>query len=211
MATSTSVRSASAGTRPTRAEGFALVRQLGAAENWLAVLVTQRPSSREPTDPSVSLVNAGVLPHPVTGEPVVAFVARGGTAKLANLRTRPRASLVFRAGWEWVAVHGSVELAGPDDPLLGVTTDTASSAGDGGERLRVLLRDVYAAAGGSHSDLAAYDRAMATERRTAVLLTPDRFATNPPGAEHVEPADRLGQPADGGPSDTAALTEEIHR
>ena len=204
MTTSTSVGGVSART-PT-AEGFALVRQLGAAEKWLAVLVTQRPSAQEPTDPSVSLVNAGVLPHPVTGEPVVAFVARGGTAKLANLRARRRASLVFRAGWEWVAVHGSVELAGPDDPLPGVTTDTASSPADGGERLRVLLRDVYAAAGGSHSDLAAYDRAMAVERRTVVLLTPDRFATNPPGAEHVE-----HQQAEGGPSDTAAPEEEIHR
>jgi hypothetical protein len=209
MKTSTSIRRVSA--RPTTAEGFALVRQLGAAEKWLAVLVTQRPSSQAPTDPSVSLVNAGVLPHPVTGEPVVAFVARGATAKLANLRARRRASLVFRAGWEWVAVHGSVELAGPDDPLPGVTTDTASSTADGGERLRVLLRDVYAAAGGSHHDLAAYDRAMAVERRTVVLLIPDRFATNPPGAEHVEPADRLDQLADGGPSDTAVPTEEIHR
>src|SRR5690349_10365225 len=206
----TSVKSRSNGSRPTTAEGFALVGQLGAAEKWLAVLVTQRPSSRRPTaapgDPSVSLVNAGVLPHPVTGEPAVAFVARGGTAKLANLRARRRASLVFRAGWEWVAVHGSVELAGPDDPLPGVATDTASSPADGGERLRVLLRDVYAAAGGSHSDLAAYDRAMAVERRTVVLLTPDRFATNPPGAEHVE-----HQQAEGGPSDTGAPEEEIHR
>ena len=111
----------------------------------------------------------------------MAFVARGGTAKLANLRARRRASLVFRAGWEWVAVHGSVELAGPDDPLPGVTTDTASSPADGGERLRVLLRDVYAAAGGSHPDLAAYDRVMAVERRTVVLLTPDRFAHEPAG------------------------------
>jgi PPOX class probable F420-dependent enzyme len=192
MTMATFVKSRSNGSRPTTAEGFALVRQLGAAEKWLAVLVTQRPSSRGPTaapgDPSVSLVNAGVLPHPVTGEPVVAFVARGGTAKLANLRARPRASLVFRAGWEWVAVHGSVELVGPDDPLPGVTTGGASPA-DGGERLRLLLRDVYAAAGGSHPDLAEYDRAMAAERRTVVLLTPERFAANPPGAEHVEPAD----------------------
>ena len=188
----TSVKSRSNGSRPTTAEGLALVRQLGAAEKWLAVLVTQRPSAREPTaapgDPSVSLVNAGVLPHPITGEPVVAFVARGGTAKLVNLRARPRASLVFRAGWEWVAVHGPVELAGPDDPMPGVTTGWASSPADGGERLRGLLRDVYAAAGGAHPDLAAYDRAMAAERRTVVLLTPERFAANPPGAEHVEPA-----------------------
>jgi hypothetical protein len=28
---------------------------------------------------------------------------------------------------------------------------------------------------------------MTADRRTAVLLTPERFTTNPPGAEHVEP------------------------
>jgi hypothetical protein len=167
------------GTRMTTAQGLARVRELGAADKWLALLVTQRGAG---TDPSVSLVNAGVLPHPGTGEPVVAFVARGATAKLANLRARPRATLVFHAGWEWIAVRGPVQLAGPDDPLPGVT--------DGADdRLRVLLRDVYTAAGGSHPDLAEYDRAMAADRRTAVLLVPERFTTNPPGAEHVEPAD----------------------
>jgi len=149
-------------------EGLRLVREYGAAEHWLAVLVT---SGRDA--PSVSVVNAGVLPHPVTGDPTVAFVARGATAKLTNLRKDPRATLVFRSGWEWVAARGPVELAGPDDPLAGVD-------------LRQLLRDIYLAAGGEHPDLDEYDRAMAAERRTAVLLKPARFTTNPPGTEHVE-------------------------
>lgn len=148
--------------------GLRLVRAHGAAEHWLAVLVTTGRGA-----PSVSLVNAGVLPHPSTGAPTVAFVARGGTAKLANLRKDPRATLVFRSGWEWVAVRGPVELAGPDDPLAGVD-------------LRRLLRDVYAAAGGEHHDLDEYDRVMAAERRTAVLLRPERFTSNPPGTEHEE-------------------------
>jgi hypothetical protein len=180
------------------AEGLARVRELGAADKWLAVLVTQPAAG--PADPSVSLVNAGVLPHPITGEPVVAFVARGATAKLVNLRSNPRATLVFRAGWEWIAVRGPVELAGPDDPLPGITH---TSPAGGGDRLRVLLRDIYAAAGGSHPDLAEYDRVMAADRRTAVLLTPERFTTNPPGAEHVEPADP--------PQATRAPTEEVSR
>jgi PPOX class probable F420-dependent enzyme len=149
-------------------EGLRLVRAYGATERWLAVLVTTGRDA-----PSVSLVNAGVLPHPSTGAPTVAFVARGATAKLANLREDPRATLVFRSGWEWVAVRGPVELAGPDDPLAGVD-------------LRRLLRDIYAAAGGEHSDLDEYDRVMAAERRTAVLLRPDRFTSNPPGTEHEE-------------------------
>lgn len=86
-----------------------MVRAHGAAEHWLAVLVTLRAEGR----PSVSVVNAGVLPHPVSGAPTVALVARGGTAKLANLRRDRSATLVFRAGWEWVAVAGTAQLAGP--------------------------------------------------------------------------------------------------
>lgn len=151
-------------------EGLRLLREHGAAERWLAVLVTQRADA----SPAVSVVNAGVLPHPVTGASTVALVARGGTAKLANLRRTPSATLVFRAGWEWVAVTGPAELAGPDDPLPGL------------DDLPRLLRDVYAAAGGVHDDLATYDAVMAAERRTAVLVAPHRFTTNPRGTEHVE-------------------------
>jgi PPOX class probable F420-dependent enzyme len=153
-------------------DGLRLVREIGAADRWLAVLITRRPDG----EPAVSVVNAGVLAHPVTGAPTVALVARGGTAKLANLRRTPSATAVFRAGWEWVAVTGPAELAGPDDPLPGLDPDA----------LPRLLRDVYAAAGGVHDDLPTYDAVMAAERRTAVLVTPRRFTTNPPGTEHVE-------------------------
>lgn len=156
----------------TAAQGLDLIRTYGGAESWLAVLVTLRPDGR----PSTSVVNAGVLPHPLTGETVVAFVARDHTAKLANLRADPRATLVFRAGWEWVAVRGRAELAGPDDPLPSL---------DAGA-LRRLLRNIYTAAGGIHPDLDAYDRAMAAERRTAVLVRPDHFTTNPGGTAHQE-------------------------
>jgi PPOX class probable F420-dependent enzyme len=153
-------------------EGLRLVERYGAAERWLAVLVTVRANG----EPSVSVVNAGVLTHPVTGERVVAFVSRGGTAKLANLRRRARATLVFRAGWEWVGVTGPVVLAGPDDPLPGLDPHA----------LPGLLRDIFHAAGGQHDDLTEYDRAMAEERRTAVFVRPERFATNPSGTDHQE-------------------------
>jgi PPOX class probable F420-dependent enzyme len=114
-----------------------------------------------------SVVNAGVLPHPLTGTPVVGLVARGGSRKLANLRVRPRATVVVRAGWDWAAAEGSADLAGPDDAL-----------GDlGSERIRLLLREIFTAAGGTHDDWDTYDQVMATERRTAVLVTPDRIYT----------------------------------
>jgi hypothetical protein len=154
-------------------QGLRLITELAQAENWLAVLVTQRPAG----EPAVSLVNAGILAHPVSGEPVLGFVARGATRKLINLRHTPQATLVFRSGWEWAAVSGPVVLAGPDDHDLGLQPD----------QLTKLLRDIYHAAGGQHSDLAEYDRAMAAERRTAALLAPLRFTTNPTGADHQEP------------------------
>lgn len=156
-----------------RDRGLELVARYGAPERWIAVLVTLRRDG----EPSTSVVNAGILQHPVTGDATVAFVSRGATAKLANLRRRPRATLVFRAGWEWVAVSGPVELAGPDDALPGLA---------GPDAVAGLLRDVFHAAGGHHDDLAGYDAVMARERRTAVLLRPDRFATNPPGTDHEE-------------------------
>jgi PPOX class probable F420-dependent enzyme len=148
-------------------DGLRRIGELAGTENWLAVLVTTRPDG----EPAVSVVNAGVLPHPVSGQPVVALVSRGRTAKLANLRANPRATLVFRAGWEWIAVSGTTELAGPDDPLPAFAAD----------RLPLLLRDIYHAAGGRHPDLAEYDREMVADRRAAVLVTPTRFTTNPTG------------------------------
>ncbi len=116
-----------------------------------------------------SVVNAGVLPHPVTGAPVVGLVSRGEAHRLANLRARPRATVVVRAGWQWAAAEGPVDLAGPDDPLPGVDA----------ERLRLLLREIFTAAGGTHDDFGAYDRVMAAERRVAVLVTPARVSGTP--------------------------------
>jgi len=118
-----------------------------------------------------SVVNAGVLAHPVTGASVVAFTTRGGTAKLVNLRARPLATVVVRAGWQWAAAEGPVEIAGPDDPLPGFPP----------EALAGLLRHVFTAAGGTHDDWPTYDRVMAEERRAAVLVTPERVYSSAPG------------------------------
>jgi hypothetical protein len=118
---------------------------------------------------SSSVVNAGVLKHPVTGETVVGMVIRGGTRKLAYLRERPYANVVVRAGWQWAAAEGAVDLIGPDDPVPGLDA----------ERLRLMLREVFTAAGGTHDDFATYDRVMGEERRTAVFVRPDRIYANP--------------------------------
>jgi PPOX class probable F420-dependent enzyme len=153
--------------------GLARFEELAAADRHLGVLVTRHLDGT----PQVSVVNAGIVDHPDSAVPVVALVGRRG-AKLANLRRDPTATLVVRAGWEWIAVAGPVTLIGPDDPYPGIDA----------ERLRQLLRDVFHAAGGRHDDLAVYDEVMAAERRCAVLITPQRFTTNPTGSEHKDPA-----------------------
>jgi hypothetical protein len=118
-------------------------------------------------------VNAGVLDHPVTGELVVGFVSRGRARKLANLRARPEITVVFRSGWEWVAVEGTADLAGPDDLLAGL------QQGD----LPTLVRAVYAAAvGGTMDEWAELDGMFAEEGHTAVLVHPSRVSSNSEGA-----------------------------
>ncbi len=116
-----------------------------------------------------SVVNAGVLAHPRTGERVVGFVAAGSARKLAHLRAAGRCTLVWRAGWAWIGAAGPVEIAGPDDALTGV------AAADVGP----LLRAVFTGAGGTHDDWGEYDRVMAAERRAAVLVHPARIYGNP--------------------------------
>ena len=134
-------------------------------DHGLSVVVTRRADG----SPHASVVNSGVVAHPVTGEPVVAFVSAGVARKLVHLRADPKISVVIRAGWLWAAVEGSAELIGPDDPLA--TVDA--------ERLRVLLRDIFQAAGGTHDDWTTYDEVMRRDRRTAVLVQPARTYTNP--------------------------------
>ncbi len=144
--------------------GLADFEALIPLDHGLVVMTVIGPDGR--MRPSV--VNAGVIDHPITGGRVAAAVIHGAARKLAHLRARPRASVVLRAGWRWAAVEGPVEIAGPDDPMPGV----------GPERLRLLLREIFTAAGGTHEDFGSYDRVMADERRAAVLITPERVYGN---------------------------------
>ena len=114
-----------------------------------------------------SVVNAGVIAHPITGVPILGMVT-AGRIKLANLRARPQVTATFRNGWQWAAVEGHAELVGPDDPQQWLDA----------EGLRQLRREIFAAAGGEHDNWDEYDRVMAEERRAAVLITPDRIYSN---------------------------------
>jgi PPOX class probable F420-dependent enzyme len=137
--------------------------KIGAQDSYLAVIATTRADGSS----QASVVNAGVLEHPVTGEQVVGFVTFG-RAKLGNLRRRPWTTVVFRASWQWGAIEGPADIIGPDDPFEGFDQS----------QLPDLLRDVFRAAGGTHDDWNEYDRVMAEQRRAAVLVHPRRIYSN---------------------------------
>ena len=141
------------------------VAELISRDHGLAVVTTLRPDGAS----AASVVNVGVLPHPVTGGPVVAFVSGGAAQRLDRLRRDDRITVALRVGWKWVAVEGHADLVGPFDDFDGFAPDRCAG----------LLRDIFTSAGGQHDDWAAFDAAMAAERRTAVLVRPRRVYSNP--------------------------------
>jgi hypothetical protein len=138
------------------------VERLASGDSYLAVFTVARPNGTV----QASVVNAGVLADPVDGSAGVAAVAGGGSRKLALLRQVGRATLVFKTGWEWVAVSGPVRLVGPDDGT------------DLGLDVPALIRSVFRAAGGTHEDWDEFDRVMAADRRCAVFVRAERISSN---------------------------------
>jgi PPOX class probable F420-dependent enzyme len=126
-----------------------------------AVVVTARPTGGM----QASIVTGGVMNHPVTAQPVVAFVVHGGTVKLKHLRQSNVVTVAFKAGGKWATVEGRADLIGPDDRFDGFDPSGVPQ----------LLRDVFLAAGGTHDNWPEYDRVMAEDRRAAVLVRPERI------------------------------------
>jgi hypothetical protein len=137
---------------------------VAAADAGLCVAISTRPDGTA----HASVVNAGVLAHPLSGLPAVGLVAAGGSRKLAHWRRDARATLVAKSGWQWCAVEGPVDIFGPDD----VHPDVDAP------RLRTLLREIFVAAGGTHTDWDEYDRVVGRERRAAVFVTAARAYSN---------------------------------
>jgi PPOX class probable F420-dependent enzyme len=140
------------------------VRAYLAKETGLATVSTAQADGRVLS----SVVNCGVIDHPVTGAPCVALVSAGRAARLGHIRRGSQVTIAIRRGWTWRSVTGPADLIGPDD-----LPDSLDA-----EALRLLLREVFQAAGGTHDDFNEYDRVMATEGRVAVLVAPDRILGN---------------------------------
>jgi hypothetical protein len=135
-----------------------------ADENGLATISTTQADGRVLS----SIANCGVINHPITGDPTVALVSAGGAARLTHVRRGSQVTVAARRGWNWVAVTGPADIIGPND--LPDRIDT--------EALRLLLREVFQAAGGTHNDFDEYDRTMAKEARAAVFVAPNRIVGN---------------------------------
>ena len=130
-------------------------------ENGLAVVSTTQSDGRVLS----SVVNCGVIDHPISGEPQVAPVSMGRAARVSHIRRGSQMTVLIRLDWKWISVTGRAELIGPDDLPDGVDRD----------RLRQLLREVFQAAGGTHDDWDEYDQAMVDDARVVVLIAPERI------------------------------------
>mgnify|MGYP001144736864 FL=1 len=140
------------------------VRAYLAKENGLATVSTTQADGRVLS----SVANCGVVDHPITGAPCVALVSAGGAARLGHVRRGSQVTIAIRRDWTWRSVTGPADIIGADDLPDGIDA----------EALRLLLREVFQAASGTHDDFDEYDRVMADEGRVAVFVAPERILGN---------------------------------
>ena len=135
-----------------------------AEETGLAVVSTAHVDGRVLS----SVTNCGVVEHPVTRERQVAFVSMGTATRLRHIRRGAPATIAVRRGWKWLSVTGQAEIVAASDRPTGMSADS----------YRLLLREIFHAAGGTHDNLAEYDRVMTEEGRVAVFVRPSRILGN---------------------------------
>tara|TARA_Y100000741_G_C17843228_1_gene391512 strand:- start:68 stop:511 length:444 start_codon:yes stop_codon:yes gene_type:complete len=116
-----------------------------------------------------TVVNCGMIKHPLTGSTCVAFVSGGNAARLKHVDRGSQVTVSVRRGWAWSSATGPADLIRPGSLPENINA----------EKMRLLLREVFHAAGGTHDDLQEYDRAMVEEKRVVVCVTPERILGNP--------------------------------
>ncbi|MCH7786705.1 MAG: PPOX class F420-dependent oxidoreductase [Chloroflexi bacterium] len=124
------------------------------SENHRAVLTTFRKNGAA----QMSILSVGYY------KDGVAFTTTEDRAKLANLRRDPRCSLLVSkdSWWGFIVLEGKAKVMSADN------TDA--------DELRQALRDVFVAASGEeHPNWDEYDQAMRDDRRSAIIVVPDRI------------------------------------
>ncbi|MEV0324399.1 PPOX class F420-dependent oxidoreductase [Streptomyces sp. NPDC050658] len=124
------------------------------AQSNLGVLATIKADGRPQLSP--------VMPSYDTAAGVIRVSTTDRTAKIANLRRDPRATLeVTRAdGRAWATAEGTVTLVGP-----GTDPD--------GPEVQALV-DYYRAAAGEHPDWDEYRSVMVADHRVLITMTVDK-------------------------------------
>ena len=124
------------------------------SENHRAVLTTFRKNGAA----QMSILSVGYY------KDGVAFTTTEDRAKLANLRRDARCSLLVSkdSWWGFIVLEGKARVMSADN------TDA--------DELRQALRDVFVAASGEeHPNWDEYDQAMRDDRRSAIIVVPDRI------------------------------------
>ncbi|MFG2651524.1 PPOX class F420-dependent oxidoreductase [Streptomyces sp. NPDC048436] len=124
------------------------------AESSLGVLATIKADGRPQLSP--------VMPSYDRDAGVIRVSTTGKTAKVANLRRDPRASLEVTStdGRAWATVEGTVTLIGPGtDPQ--------------GPEVQALV-DYYRAAAGEHPDWDEYRKVMVDDRRVLIVMAVEK-------------------------------------
>ena len=124
------------------------------AQSRLGVLATLRLDGRPQLSP--------VQPYYDRAVGVLYVSTSARTAKVANLRRDPRATLEVTSedGWAWAAADGTVELTGPGTDPHGPEVEA--------------LVDNYRRAAGEHPDWAEYRAAMVSDRRVLIAMAVER-------------------------------------
>ncbi len=124
------------------------------AENRRGVLTTFRRSGAA----QMSVITCG--PY----RDGVAFTTTADRAKLANLKRDSRCSLMVSQEdwWGYVVLEGHAQILSADNTEV--------------EELRMALRDTYRTASGTdHSNWDEYDQARQEQRRSVVIVVPERI------------------------------------
>ncbi|TGB16004.1 PPOX class F420-dependent oxidoreductase [Streptomyces sp. MZ04] len=124
------------------------------AQSNLGVLATIKSDGRPQLSP--------IMPSYDRAAGVIRVSTTQGTAKIANLRRDPRATLEVTSpdGRAWATAEGTVTLTGP-----GTDPD--------GPEVQALV-DYYRDAAGEHPDWDEYRAVMVSDRRVLITMTVDK-------------------------------------